>query len=389
MTTLIHGTVADGFEQLRTAFEAAFEGAPLMGASLAVLVDGEPVVRLWGGTADERDGRAWTGDTASVIFSCTKGLMSLLVARLVEAGRLDYDAPVARYWPEFAQNGKGAVTVAEALAHRAGLSAPADDLVLADILDWDVITDKLAAQAPLWPPGQGYAYHALTHGWLAGELVRRVTGMSPGAYFRETIAPLGAEAWIGLPPTRGDIAHMQVAPDLADLWAAEAQKAETPEGRWPYRAMSMGGALPATLVTSDGGFNDRRVQAAEIPGAGGIATAEGLATIWSAAVTPTRGQQLVSAELLGRATRPVSEGAPVFAADPPFPRWGMGFQLDSAAYRFLTAESFGHGGAGGQVAFADPTHRVGFAFITNWMRGAGDTRGTAVVDALRSVLGAT
>lgn len=389
MSILIHGTVADGFAPVRTAFEAAFDGAPNMGASLAILVDGAPVVRLWGGIADERDGRTWTEHTASVIFSCTKGLMSLLVARLVEAGRLDYDAPVARYWPEFAQNGKGAVTVADALAHRAGLSAPVDDLTLADILDWDGVTGKLAAQAPLWPPGQGYAYHALTHGWLAGELVRRVTGMSPGAYFRETIAPLGAEAWIGLPASRGDIAHLQVAPDMAELAAADAAKAETEAGKWPYRAMTLGGALPATLATSDGGFNDRRVQAAEIPGAGGIATAEGLASIWSAAVTPTRGQQLVSAEIIRRATQPISEGAPVFAADPPFPRWGLGFQLDSAAYRFLTAESFGHGGAGGQVAFADPRYRVGFAFITNWMRGVGDTRGAGVVDALRSVLGAT
>ncbi len=170
-----------------------------MGGALAIFVDGELVANLWGGIADERDRRARQRDTASVIFSCTKGLMSLLVARLVEQGRLDYAAPVARYWPEFAANGKGSVTVAEAFSHRAGLSAPVEDLELADILDWDVVTSKLAAQAPLWPPGEGYAYHALTHGWLAGELVRRVTGQSPGAYFRDAVAPLGAAAWIGAP----------------------------------------------------------------------------------------------------------------------------------------------------------------------------------------------
>lgn len=389
MSISIEGTLAAGYEPLREVFEAAFDGAPSMGAALAILIDGELVANLWGGVADERDGRRWERDTASVIFSCTKGLMSLLVARLVDEGRLDYSAPVARYWPEFAAGGKGAVTVAEVLSHRAGLSAPREDFELADILDWDVVTAKLAAQTPLWPPGEGYAYHALTHGWLAGELIRRVTGQSPGAYFRKTVAPLGAEAWIGLPPARGNIAHLQVASELMALWELDAAQAAPGEINWPYRAMTLGRALPAALVTGDGGFNDRRVQQAEIPGAGGIATAEALATIWSAAVTETRGIRLASAAVLQRATATVTGGAPVFAAEPPFPRWGMGFQLDSAARRFLTDESFGHDGAGGQVAFADPRHRVGFAFVTNWMRGPGDIRGTALVDALRELLGAS
>lgn len=382
----INGSVAPGYEPMRDAFSASFADAPSMGAALAVLVDGELVVNLWGGVADERDGRRWDRHTASVIFSCTKGLMALMVARLVEAGRLDYDAPVARYWPEFAANGKEHVTVAEALGHRAGLSAPVEDFELSDILDWDSATAKLAAQAPLWPPGEGYAYHALTHGWLAGELIRRVTGQSPGAYFRDAIAPLGVEAWIGLPASRGNIAHLQVAPDLAALWQAEAAKPASDEPNWPYRAMTLGKALPAALVTEYGGFNDPRVQQAEIPGAGGIATAEALATIWSAAVTQTLEAKLASDEILERATRTVSEGPPVFAAEPPFPRWGMGFQLDSEARRFLTEASFGHDGAGGQVAFADPQHRVGFAFVTNWMRGPGDNRGTALVDTLRKLL---
>lgn len=390
MSTEIHGTVAAGFERIRSAFASSFDEQPTMGAALAILVDGELVASLWGGVADERDGRAWERDTASVIFSCTKGLMSLLVARLVEQGLIDYAAPVARYWPEFAQNGKGAVTVAEALSHRAGLSAPTEDFELADMLDWDVATSKLAAQAPLWPPGEGYAYHALTHGWLAGELIRRVTGQSPGRYFRETIAPLGAEAWIGLPALRGNVAHLQVSPDLSALWESESAKATSESlPNWPYRAMTLGRALPAALVTSDGGFNDPRVQQAEIPGAGGIATAEGLATIWSAAVTSTKGVRLAGADVLERATVTVTEGPPVFSAEPPYPRWGMGFQLDSAARRFLTDASFGHDGAGGQVAFADPKHRVGFAYITNWMRGPGDLRGTLLVDTLRDVLGAS
>ena len=385
MSVSIDGTVARGFETVRAAFRATFDAAPNMGAALAILVDGELVVNLWGGIADERDRQPWRRDTASVIFSCTKGLMSVLVARLVDQGRLHYDAPVAHYWPDFAANGKAQITVAEALSHRAGLSAPRDDLELDDILDWDRVTAKLAAQQPLWPPGQGHAYHALTHGWLAGELVRRVTGKSPGTYFREVVSPLGVDAWIGLPPSRDNVAHLQVAPDLTALWATAADVPD-PANNWPHRAMTLGRALPAALVTSQGGFNDRRVQAAEIPGAGGIATAEALATIWSAAVIRTAGVRLASTEILARATQTQTEGAPVFPAEPPYPRWGMGFQLDSEARRFLTANSFGHDGAGGQVAFADPDHRVGFAFITNWMQGPGDTRGTRLVDALRSVL---
>jgi CubicO group peptidase (beta-lactamase class C family) len=314
--------------------------------------------------------------------------MSILVAQLVEAGRLDYEAPVARYWPEFAQNGKADITVGQLLGHQAGLSALTTELEFDDLLDWDVVVGHLQRQAPLWPPGTGYAYHALTHGWLAGELVRRVTGRAVGAAFSESVAaPLGASAWIGLPPTyTGPLAHLSVAPDLADLWITEAQLDSTTAPNWSYRAMTLGHALPAALVTADGGFNDRRLQEAEIPAAGGIATAPALAAIWSATVTRTRAVSLLSPQTVALATRAVTEGPPVFNPVPPYSRWGMGFQLDSEARRYLTSHSFGHDGAGGQSAFADPEHRVGFAFITNWMEAGEDRRATAIIDALRAVL---
>ena len=188
MSVQIEGVVAAGFEPIGEVFEAAFADAPGMGAALAILVDGEVVVQLHGGIADERDGRRWDADTASVIFSCTKGLMSLMVARLVDEGRLDYAAPVARYWPEFAAAGKERITVREAVAHRAGLLAPTDDLSVDDITDWAGMTARIAAQAPIFPPDSGYAYHSITHGWLTGELVRRITGVSPGTYFAREIA---------------------------------------------------------------------------------------------------------------------------------------------------------------------------------------------------------
>ncbi|QYO78832.1 serine hydrolase domain-containing protein [Devosia salina] len=385
MTIQIQGSFEPGFEAVADAFAAAFAGRPEMGAGLHVLVKGRSVIDLWAGVADARTDRAWAEDTPSVVFSCTKGLMSILVARLVEDGRLAYDAPVARYWPEFAAAGKAEITVGQALAHQAGLSAPRDTLSEDDIVDWERMVSVLAAQAPLWPIGSGYAYHALTHGWLAGELVRRATGLSPGTYFQQLIVePLGVDAWIGLPEALADRpAHLQVSAALSALWAEEAQK---PAPNWPYRAMTLGDALPADLVTDEGGFNRQRIRAAEIPGAGGIASAKALATIWSATVVPTGGVRLIDDAVIAEATRARSEGVSVFGGDPPYSRWGYGFQLDSEARRYLDAGCFGHDGAGGQVGFADPKRQIGFGFVTNWMMGPEDQRATEIISALRKVV---
>jgi CubicO group peptidase (beta-lactamase class C family) len=385
---IIEGQVAPGYEAVADAFAAAFEGRPTMGAALAIRVGGKQLLHLWGGTADERSGVRWTAGTASVVFSCTKGLMSILLARLAQDGRLDYDAPVIRYWPEFGDAGKDEVTVRQLISHKAGLSAPQSDWVLANILDWNAATRLLAKQAPLWAPGSGYAYHALTHGWLTGELVRRITGKSAGAYFAElATGPLSASAWIGLPADHAKpVAHLQVAPDLTALWAAEAMRDTGGRPNWGFRAMTLGGAMPPALVTESGGFNAPQIRRAEIPGAGGIATADALAAIWSATVRDTQGVRLLEPAIVEIATQVETSGPPVFDPVPPYSRWGMGFQLDSDTRHYLTGASFGHDGAGGQVAFADPVHGVGFAFITNWMEAADDVRATRIIDALRAAL---
>jgi CubicO group peptidase (beta-lactamase class C family) len=385
--TPVEGQSVSGYETVADAFAAAFDGRPKMGAALAIRVDGQETVSLWGGIADSRTGAPWMASTPSVIFSCTKGLMSILLARLVQEGRLDYDARVAAYWPEFAAASKGSVTVRQAVSHQAGLSAPPNDWTLQDILNWNAATQMLADQAPLWEPGTGYAYHALTHGWLTGELVRRITGLSPGEYFAELATrSLGADAWIGLPDSAASAAHLMVDPALDKLWADMAAQETGDHPNWVYRAMTLGAALPPSLVTADGGFNDPQIRRAQIPGAGGIATAPALAAIWSATVCDTMGVRLLDSETVSRATQMETEGPPVYDPVPPYSRWGMGFQLDSEARRYLTSTSFGHDGAGGQVAFADPVHKVGFAFVTNWMEGPGDLRATAIIDALRSVL---
>jgi CubicO group peptidase (beta-lactamase class C family) len=383
MTTDILGTTEPGFDQVAEAFAAAFEGRPTMGAALSVRVAGRRVVNLWGGVKDEARGEPWAEDTATVVFSCTKGVMSTLVARLVEDGLLDYEAPVARYWPEFAAAGKGAVTVADALSHRAGLSALRVPLRTEDLADWTLVTGRLAEQEPLWRPGTGYAYHAITHGWLAGELIRRVTGLMPGEYFAHLAGPWQGNAWIGLPAdAAARVAHIQAA---ASQLAAGRELADA-EVEWTTLAMTFGGALPASLVTPDGGFNDPLVRAAQIPGAGGIMTADALSALWSATVTETDGVRLLHDDTLSAALRVRSEGAPVFPSPAPWPRWGAGFQLDSEARRYLGPSAFGHDGAGGQVAFADADAEVGFAFVTNWMEAGGDDRATRIVSALRGAL---
>ena len=195
----VQGTVADGFEKVRDAFAANWDDVEV-GASVCIVRDGETVVDLWGGYQDRDGTRPWERDTLVNVYSTTKGLATLAVARLHEDGGIDYAAPVAEYWPEFAQAGKGAVTVAQLLSHQAGVCGVETRLTVEDLYDWEKMTSLLAAQRPLWPLGEGGGYHAGTWGYLPGELVRRITGKSLGAYTRETITgPLGADFWIGLP----------------------------------------------------------------------------------------------------------------------------------------------------------------------------------------------
>ncbi|KJC62998.1 serine hydrolase domain-containing protein [Agreia bicolorata] len=383
----IEGFAADGFSAVRDAFEAAIATDTETGAALSIWRHGELVVDLAGGIANARSGQAFGLGTPSVIFSSTKGLASILVARLVQDGLLDYDAPVADYWPEYGAAGKSNTSVGDALSHRAGLSAPRHDWTPDDLIDWNRATTLLADQEPLFDPGTAWAYHAITHGWLTGELVRRVTGLLPGEYFERLISsPLAVDAWIGLPAERrGQVANMVVGDTLATHVAAQQSDVRAGASVWPVRALTLGGALPLALVGPNEGFNRSDVQAAQIPGAGGISSAHALAKIWSAVVTETDGVRLLSDETINRASRVQSEGAPFFDSPAPWPRWGMGFQLDSEARRYLGESSLGHDGAGGQVAFADLDERIGFAFVTNRMEAV-DARGTDIVSALKKAI---
>jgi len=388
----IFGETLPGFEGVQEAFANAFQDAPFMGAAVSIMIKGEMVVDLWGGSADHESGKSWSTDTASVIFSSTKGLLSILAMTLVGNGQLDLDSRVTRYWPEFGEAGKSNITVRQLLSHQAGLSATREDLKFEDVLDWQRMVHCLERQEPLWQVDGRHSYHALTFGWLVGEVIRRITTMSVGEFFDELVAsPLGVTAWIGLPESRlSTVAHLTNSDRRHDLAAARLATLEIGDPDWYGRSLTLGGAFPFTLVSHDGGFNDSRARLSQIPGAGGIASARALATIWSSTVTPTNGLRLLDDELIQRATQMQSEGQQVFSGPPPYLRWGTGFQIDSPpARQYLSPSSFGHDGSGGQVAFADPIEQVGFCFITNWLDVAGDGRADSLIRALRTSLDAS
>ncbi|SEE74681.1 serine hydrolase domain-containing protein [Jiangella alba] len=375
--------VRPGFGPVADAFERTLAADGRTGAALAIWMDGEPVVEIWGGTADERRRRAWSRDTLSVAFSCTKGIAAVLIGMLLERGDLpSLETPVAAIWPEFGAHGKGQVTVADALAHRAGVSAPRRDFTLAQALDGHSVAEALAEQEPLWAPGTAHSYHTLTHGYIVEQLVLRAAGRTAGRFFADEVTgPLGAQAWLGLPPQHEDrVTHLVQDPStVADL-AGDAAAV-----RWASRATTLGGAFPPTLITPEGGFNDPAVHRAELAGAGIIATASAMARIWSATVSDTRGIRLIGDETSKKLATPRSTGKPHFATNPPpYPSWGAGVRIPTHSQPLISPRSFGHDGAGGQLAFADPDAKVGFAYLTNRM--ADGSRAEHILAALRRVI---
>ena len=247
--------------------------------------------------------------------------------------------------------------------------------------------ERLENEHPVWEPGTNYFYHALTHGWLAGELISRVTGKSPGQYLQSVASiPLNLECWIGIPEDiQSRVPTLYTTDSLRNLFL-ELETSDAPSAGLLIDALTLGSAFPDVLVGPNIGFNEPRVQIAEIPGAGGISTANSLAKLWSATVVETEGIRLLNDETIEVATKTQSQGVPFAFAPPPYSRFGMGFQLDSDARRYLGDSSFGHDGAGGQCAFADAENKIGFAFLTNEMDGATDLRATSLIDALKSCL---
>ncbi len=355
-----------------------------LGAAVAVYHRGRPVVDLAGG-AFEPDGADYDQRTLQFVFSTTKGITAIAVAMCVERGLLDYDATVASYWPEFAAEGKGEATVSQLLSHQLGLIT-VDGLTLEQALDWDTMTTKLAASAPDWPIGSGHGYHALTYGWLAGELVRRVDGRSLGTFVADEIArPLGVELWIGLPESEESRVSPIIQPpppsDLDPALKALIEAFRAPGGR-AHRSLTLSGTFDGEDV-----FNRRDVHAAELPAANCITNAKALATVYAATLGPVDGVQLMGDAVRERARSKITpEGEPdlcLMVAT----TFGLGFMVHGPITAYAGPGSYGHPGAGGSVAFAQPERELAFAYVMNTMADnlAGDLRAQRLIDTAAAI----
>ena len=381
------GFVAPGWEPVKAAFEKNFELGEEVGASAAVYHRGTKVVEIWGGSFDTTTDRPYDDSTLQLMFSTTKGLVAIAVAMCVQRGLLDYDEKVATYWPEFAAHGKGGATVAQLMSHQCGLIAPDVPVTLADALDWKTITTMLADTKPDWPIGSGHGYHAVTFGYLAGELIRRTDGRSPGQFLADEIAgPLGVELWIGLPEEH----EARVSPILGrplnednpdPAIRAMLEMFLGPETRGG-RALFLNGALNV-----DDAFNRRDVHAAEVPAANGIGTADALAKVYAATMAPIDGVQLLNDEVRERARATITPaGEPDLCLIMPT-TFGMGFMTHGMFTPYSGPGSFGHSGAGGSNAFAQPERELAVSYLMNKMAAnlAADARAQRITTAAAAV----
>ena len=367
MTTAIevHGVCDERFRAVERAFAGNFSTFGEVGAALAVMVDGEMVVDLWAGHADAARTRAWERDTIVNVYSTTKGMAAVCAHRLVDQGLLDLDAPVATYWPEFAQAGKEQLPVRYLLSHRAGLPAVREFLPPGSLYDWDTMTAALAKQEPWWEPGTQHGYHALTYGWLVGEVVRRITGRSLGAYFRDEVAePLGLDFHIGLAAEHdARTAAMIPAPIPKPGEGNPIAEVLSKPGSMQFKAFVMSADL-----MNPGHANTREWRAAEIPSANGHGTARALARVYGALARGGEldGVRVLSQPAIDQAIVEQSYGPDAVLLLPT--RFGLGFMLTMPEMQLGPNERvFGHPGMGGSLGFADPDAGVGFGYVMNKM----------------------
>jgi CubicO group peptidase (beta-lactamase class C family) len=376
----VGGAVTPGWERVRDAFAANFVERGEVGASVCVYRDGVPVVDLWGGVADVATARPWTSDTIVLVYSMTKGMSAVCANLLIERGRLDPDAPVASYWPEFAANGKGAIPVRWVLSHRAGLAVIEADVTLEQALSWLPVVDALAAQTPNWEPGTAHGYHLRSFGWLVGELVRRIEGRTIGAFFAsEVAAPLGIDFWIGLPEEQ--------EPRVATLVPPPPEFAALLRGLPDDLLLGKATTGPSGLFMYDDMWNQRALHACELPSSNGIGNARSVARVYASLIGEVDGVRTLAPATVAAASECQVRGPDrVILADTAF---GLGFMLPPALPTPVGRHAFGHGGAGGSVSFADPDVGLAFAYAMNDLRFAmeADPRSETLVAAAYACLG--
>ena len=381
----VQGFVEPGFGKVAEAFERNFAEHGELGAGFSLYADGRQVVDIWGGVADKATGRVWDAGTLQLVFSTTKGATAICVAKLVDEGRLSYDDKVAQHWPEFAAEGKEGITVGQLLSHQAGLLAYDRTLTFDEVMAVTPVVEALAAQRPLWEPGTAHGYHALTYGWLAGEVVRRVDGRTLGRYFAEEIAaPLGLEFWIGLPESEEPrVSTLELAPLPTDPVELERMQQMYARGANGYRALSLDGVI---RTTPENHFNTRALHASEMPGANGITTARSLARLYAACIGSIDGTRLLSSEAVDAARTERVQGDDLTLLKNT--RFGAGFWLHEEGTPMIQDGSFGHPGAGGSLGYANPELGIGYGYVMNQMAGGltGDPRTIALNDAVLASL---
>ena len=372
------GYVHDRFAAVRDAFETNLKSGADLGASFCATKDGEVVVDLWGGWADEARTRPWEKDTIVNVYSTTKTMTFLCALILADRGELDFDAPVARYWPEFAANGKADIKVSHLMAHSAGLSGWRETITTTDLYDWDKVTTLLAAQAPLWEPGTKSGYHAITQGYLVGEVVRRITGKSLGTFFREEVAgPLDADFWIGLPASEDHrVADLIPPPPGGAIGDMELDEI----GKITFNN-------PGVDVSET---RKRAWRGAEIPAAGGTGNARSIARIHAILANGgvADGKRVLSEAGCRKALEVQIEGDDLIFKAPA--KFGMGFGLPGPMIPTPNPNTLFWGGYGGSLIIIDMDARTTFGYAMNKMGSGtlGDARGFAMVMAMWQALAA-
>ena len=374
----VQGMTHDRYAAVRTAFADNLESGRDVGASFCATVEGETVVDLWGGFADAARTRAWERDTIVNVYSTTKTMTALAALILADRGDLDFDAPVARYWPEFAANGKDRVKVSHLMSHAAGLSGWKTPITKADLYDWDKVTSLLAAQAPYWEPGTAPGYHALTQGYLVGEVVRRITGRSLGTFFREEIAePLGADFHIGLPASEDHRVAELIPPPPGQAVGDGPGQTE----------------LQANMSNNPGiDVGETRTRAwrgAEIPAAGGTGNARSIAEVHAILANGgvAKGKRFMSEAGCRKALELQIAGDDLILGAPA--RYGMGFGLAGGVVPLPNPSTIYWGGYGGSLAIIDMDARTTFGYAMIKMAGTttGDMRALGLALAMWAALG--
>ena len=360
--SVVGGWCDPAFDLVREEFTINFRERGELGAAVCVVVRGAVVVNLWGGQSDVVRQRPWAADTLVNVFSVGKGLLAACVARLTGEGLIEPDAPVARYWPEFAAAGKAAVTVRQLLSHQAGVPAIRRPLAPGSALDWSFMTQVLADEGPWWPPGSGHGYHVNTFGFAVGELIRRVSGMTPGMLLqRELAGPLAADVHIGLAASQ----HGRVA-DF--IWSQVQATASAPPIAPGDTAMTVRAYVNPPDFSGFGVVNSAAWRSAEIPSANAHASAAGVARIYAALAAGGEldGYRVVDSSALAAAAEEQVYGEDLVLRRPS--RFGLGFQLTHPERPLGRGpRCFGHFGAGGSVGFCDPDAGLAVGYVTNQM----------------------